>query len=196
MLPISSYPFIHKWLSIREAIAALATSSIQLKDGHVITPRYLLVHDENEQLVGVLARRSLLRGLTPQLEMVERARETVETKWMHPSEQQLDIPFTFRWLSLFGDAALAHAQNPVESITAPIRASVHPRDEISLVVATMLQHGVDLLPVIEDRKPVGVILMTEVFDTVAEHLMEAYGDEGAGEAPGRGAAGEGEDHGR
>ena len=34
---------------------------------------------------------------------------------------------------------------------------------------------VDLVPVVSGRRPVGVILMTDVFDTVAGHMMEAAG---------------------
>jgi hypothetical protein len=31
---------------------------------------------------------------------------------------------------------------------------------------------VDLVPVLDEHRPVGVILMTDVFDTVAEHILE------------------------
>jgi CBS domain-containing protein len=36
----------------------------------------------------------------------------------------------------------------------------------------MLHYSVDLIPVVDGRKPVGVVLMTDVFDTVAEHIIE------------------------
>jgi cytidylate kinase/CBS domain-containing protein len=170
MLPINAYPFIHKWISIKEAFAALATSTVKLHDGHVFRPRYILVHDEMEQLVGVVARRSLLRGLTPQLKELERTWEKIEA--MGAGFAQMSYPMTFRWVSLFGSAALAAAKEPVETVMSPIRCTVRPDDDLSAVVATMLQFAVDLVPVVAERKPVGVILMTDVFDTVAEHVME------------------------
>jgi cytidylate kinase/CBS domain-containing protein len=170
MLPISSYPYIHHWVTIREAIAALNSSSVKLTDGHVIRPRYILVHDEQEELVGVLARRNLLRGLTPQFKEMERARERMEE--LGAPMTAFSIPESFHWLSFFGATALSHAEEPVASIIAPIRCTVGPDDDLSTVVTTMLQHNVDLVPVVSNRKTVGVILMTDVFDTIAEHLME------------------------
>lgn len=170
MLPITEYPYIHRWVTLREAIAALSTSSVKLHDGHVFRPRFILVHDEMEQLVGVVARRSLLRGLTPQLKELERTREKIEA--MGAGISDFSFPMTFRWVSLFSPAALAAANDRVETVMAPIRCSVRPDDDLSVVVATMLQREVDLVPVVEDRKPVGVILMTDVFDTVAEFVME------------------------
>jgi len=170
MLPINAYPFIHKWITIRDAVAALATSSVKLHDGHIIRPRYVLVHDETEQLVGVVARRSLLRGLVPQIKELERMREKIEA--MGAGITDFSFPYSFRWVSLFGPVAQTAATEPVESVMAAIRCSVRPDDDLSVVVGTMLQHEVDLLPVLADRRPVGVILMTDVFDTVAEHVME------------------------
>jgi hypothetical protein len=40
------------------------------------------------------------------------------------------------------------------------------------VVSTMLEHDVDLVPVMDGAKTVGVILMTDVFDNVAEYVLE------------------------
>lgn len=170
MLPINAYPFIHKWITIREAIAALATSTVKLHDDYVIRPRYILVHDETEQLIGVVARRSLLRGLVPQIKEMERTKERIEA--MGAGITAFPFPVSFRWVSLFGPAAQAAASESVESVMSAIRCSVRPDDDLSVVVATMLQYEVDLLPVVSDRRPVGVILMTDVFDTVAEHVME------------------------
>ena len=48
-------------------IAALGASTVKLTDGHLVTPRYVLVLDQGGHLVGVVSRRDLLRGLTPQL---------------------------------------------------------------------------------------------------------------------------------
>ena len=172
MLPIAGYPFIHKSDSIRDAVAALATSSVKLHDGHVFRPRYVLVHDEMESLVGVVGRQSLLRGLAPQLREMQRTRQKAEAMG---AIADFSFPVSFRWVSMFGRAATAAAEAPVETVTAAIRCTVRPDDDLSVVVGTMLQHDVDLVPVVADRRPVGVILMTDVFDTVAGHMMEAGG---------------------
>jgi cytidylate kinase/CBS domain-containing protein len=170
MLPIAEYPHIYVADSIREAIAALATSSVKLHDGHVFRPRYILVHDEMDEAVGVVARRSLLRGLAPQLREMQQTRQKAEA--LGAAVGDYSFPMSFRWVSMFGSAAAAAAAAPVETVMAPIRTTVRPDDDLSVVVGTMLQHEVDLVPVVSDRRTVGVILMTDVFDTVAEHVME------------------------
>jgi cytidylate kinase len=185
MLPISRYPYVHQDLSIKEAIGALSGSSVKLNDGHVISPRFILVHDHTERLVGILARRNLMRGLVPELAAMERARERAEE--LAPQIAGLSFPVTFRWHSLFCESALVSAAAPVETIMAPIRASVKPDDDLTVVISIMLQHNVDLVPVIDGHRPVGVILMTDVYDSVAEFIMESGGTP----APQRGDSDEG-----
>jgi len=79
------------------------------------------------------------------------------------------------WLSFFGDAAVEGSRQPVQSVMAPIRGTVGRGDGLSRVVFTMIQHGIDLVPVLDGGRTVGVVLMTDVFDTVAEHIMERGG---------------------
>jgi hypothetical protein len=44
----------------------------------------------------------------------------------------------------------------------------------------MLHHGVDLVPVLEGQRVAGVVLMTNIFDIVAQFIME-HGGAGRGE---------------
>ncbi len=167
MLPIASYPVIRKDRPIREAIVAISGSSVKLSDGQVYRPRYILVHDEVERVVGVVARRSLLRGLTPQLRDLDRVSERIRS--LGGGIVDFSFPLSFRWASLFGPAARAAAEDPVETVMSPIRCTVRPDDPLSSVVITMLQHDVDLVPVVAESTTIGVVVMTEIFDAVAEH---------------------------
>lgn len=178
MLPIESYPALNSWNTIHEAFIALSASSVMLRDGHVISPRFLLVNDEGKRLVGVVARRDLLRGLVSRQQYLEATQKRLEALPLHFDVKSY-FPETFRWISLFSPMAIAHAKEPVRSVMAPIKASVGPDDDLSTVVTTMLAHAVDLVPVISAGRPVGVILMTEVFDSVAEYIFERGGKPGA-----------------
>ena len=80
-----------------------------------------------------------------------------------------------RWLSFFSDAAVEGARRPVQSVMAPIRGVVRRSDGLSRVVTTMIQHGIDLVPVLDGDRTVGVVLMTDVFDTIAEFVLERGG---------------------
>jgi cytidylate kinase/osmotically-inducible protein OsmY len=169
MVPLTGYPHIHEWVTIREAMMALGASSVVLTDGHLISPRYVVVLDPNNQIVGVIGRRNLLRGLTPQFAMIQRAKAQVESM---AALTDMGLPVTLRWNSLFSKAALAASWEPVKSVMAPIRGTVNVEDSLSTVVTTMIYNSVDLIPVVDDQKAVGVILMTDVFDTVAQFILE------------------------
>jgi CBS domain-containing protein len=181
MLPPESYPHCTLACTIREAIVALSASAVRLPDGHIMIPRYVLIIDGDGELKGIVSRRELLRGLVPQLqrskESEERIRELVPFGGGTPSELMI------RWTSLFSKAALEASNRSVASIMAPIKGSVQADDSVSTVISTMLRHGVDLVPVLEGRKVAGVVLMTNIFDLVAQFILEHGGPGPRGEAP-------------
>lgn len=181
MLPPESYPHCTPSCTIREAIVALSASAVRLPDGHIMLPRYVLVVDGDGELEGIVSRRELLSGLVPQLqrsrESEERIRELVPFGGSTPSELMI------RWTSLFSKAALEASNRSVASIMAPIKGAVQVDDSVSTVISTMLRHGVDLVPVLEGRKVAGVVLMTNIFDIVAQFILEHGGTGPRGEAP-------------
>lgn len=170
MLPADAYPSVVTGSTVREAITALGASSVKLADGHIHQPRFVLVVDGRGELVGVLARRDLLRALVPQLAALERARAHLG-RAADPAADQA-VAFGLRWISFFGAGARACADEPVEPWVAPVRCAASPQDDVSAVVASMLQYEVDLIPVVEQRRLVGVVLMTDVFDAVAQFIVE------------------------
>jgi CBS domain-containing protein/cytidylate kinase len=180
MLPPESDPHCTLACTIREAIVALSASAVRLPDGHIM-PRCFLVVEHEGELEGIVSRRELLRGLVPQLqrskESDERIRELVPFGGGTPSELMI------RWTSLFSKAALEASNRSVASIMAPIKGTVQVDDSVSTVISTMLRHGVDLVPVLEGHKVAGVVLMTNIFDIVAQFILEHGGTGHRGEAP-------------
>lgn len=170
MLPIDAYPHLHTWNTIGEAIVAIGASSVQLRDGHLIPPRYVLVVDEDDRLIGVVARRDLLRGLLPQLENLEKAREHA---FLSLADDEYPIPI--QWISLLSSASVQHAAKEIASVMRPIKATIAGDDDLNRIVTTMLQHDVDLVPVMEGHNVVGVVLMTDVFDSVGQYIVEHGG---------------------
>jgi CBS domain-containing protein len=182
MLTLEQYPNCQGNCNIREAIVALSASAIKLEDGHFILPRYLLIRNADDELVGVVGRRELLKGLVPHL------REDHETA---AYIQQL-VPFSggtpseifIRWTSLFSKAALDASKESVRTVMVPIRGTVQADDSLSTVITTMLYHGIDLVAVLDGTKVAGVVLMTNIFDIVAQFVMEHGGETGIGSAKG------------
>jgi len=168
MLPLSGYPHVPESLPIREALLALGASSVVSSSGHLVVPRYLLVLDEKERLVGVVNRRALLRGLIPQYASLKRA-ASVMAAVPYTDALSASAPL---WSSLFSPASVAAARKPVESVMVPTRVSVAFDDPVDTVVSAMLGHDVDLIPVTEGARTVGVVMMTDVFDNVSEFVLE------------------------
>jgi CBS domain-containing protein/cytidylate kinase len=172
MIPLARYPHIPDSASLREAIVAISSSAVRLDDGFLISPRYVLVFDVHDNFVGVISRRDLLRGLAPGYRSMKEALEAVPGVLPTMAD---GFESAFAWNSLFSPRAIASAKDPVKTIMAPPKAIVNVADPLGVVVSTMLQHKVDLVPVLDGDRVVGVVLMTDIFDSVAQHIMEHGG---------------------
>ena len=73
MIPLSEYPHMPYWFTLRQAMATLRSSRIEV-DGKVSLPRAFLVFNEAYELLGVVRRRDILRGLEPQFLEKKRGR--------------------------------------------------------------------------------------------------------------------------
>jgi CBS domain-containing protein len=168
MLPISEYPHVPETLPIREALLALGASSVVSSEGHLVVPRYLLVVDDADRLVGVVNRRALLKGLIPAYASLKRA-SSITAALPYTEALSASAPL---WSTLFSPSAIAAARKPVGSVMVPTRVSVCHDDTVDNVVSAMLQHDVDLIPVTEGSRIIGVVMMTDVFDNVSEYVLE------------------------
>jgi len=172
MLPPERYPHCRLTCTIREAVVALSASAVKLQDGYIMLPRYVLVLDDDDRLVGVVSRRELLKGLIPHLhedrEAAAHIRELVPFGGSMPTEVAI------RWTSLFSRSAIEASMTPIQSVMVPIKGTVQVDDTLSTVISTMLFHRVDLVAVLDGEKVAGVVLMTNIFDIVAQFIME-YG---------------------
>lgn len=172
MLPLDRYPHVTDAATLREAFVAISGSAVRLDDGHLIAPRYLLVFNKQDELVGVLSRRDVLRGLVPGYRAMKEALASVQGV-LHTHAEGFEE--TFEWASLFSFAALENAKESVRSVMLAPKALVNAEDSVSSVVSAMLLHNVDLVPVMQAGRVVGVVLMTDIFDAVAQHVMEQGG---------------------
>jgi hypothetical protein len=80
MIPLSGYPHMPYWLTLRQGMATLRSSRIEI-DGKVSLPRAFLVFNEAYELLGVVRRRDILRGLEPQF--LERKPRSYARKLFH-----------------------------------------------------------------------------------------------------------------
>jgi cytidylate kinase len=170
MLGIDRYPHCALDCTIRGAMVALSASSVRLEDDHFVPPRYLLVHDFDDRLVGVVSRRELLKGLIPHLK--EDCEAAAHIQGLMPFGGKIPSELFIQWTSLFSTAALEASSSTLETVMVPVRGTVEAGDSLSSVVSSMLIHNVDLAAVLEGSRVVGVVLMTDIFDIIAQFVIE------------------------
>lgn len=165
MIPLDQYPHIPYWFTLRQAIAEMEKSTLEI-EGRQSLPRALLVFDEKYSLLGIVRRRDILSGLEP--------------SFMHatpvPQRRKLfdvDIdPNLIDLLSDFGVQAIReHAKRPVSEVMSPIEGTAKVGDHMGKIIYTMLQKDLNLLPVLKEGSVVGVVRSVDVFREIAKLVL-------------------------
>jgi len=165
MIPLDQYPHIPHWFTLRQAIAELQNSVIEI-EGQRSLPRALLVFDEKYDLLGIVRRRDILGGLEPKFMRT----------MSHPHRKQLfdveaDPDLTVLTSGKVAKAVRELAETPISEVMQPIRATVDINDHVTKAIYKMITRDQNLLPVLKDRKVVGVIRSVDVFNEIARIVM-------------------------
>jgi len=165
MIPLEKYPHIAYWFTLRQAVAEMEKSVLEI-DGRVSLPRALLVFDEKYALLGVVRRRDILAGLEPAF--MRHASVPDRRKLF-----EVDIdPNLVDFSSDDGIAAIQrNAQRKVGDVMTPIEATVDVNDHLGKVIYAMLSKDLNLLPVLQDGNVVGVVRSVDVFHQVAKIIL-------------------------
>ena len=141
MIPLEQYPHIPHWFTIRQAIVELEKSELEV-GGRRSLPRALLVFDEKYQLLGIVRRRDILRGLEPKF---------LRTMPLHHRKKLFDVEANEDLLALssgkFGDALEQQADQPISDVMQPVAATVDFDDPLVNVVFKMISRDLNLIPV-------------------------------------------------
>jgi CBS-domain-containing membrane protein len=161
MIPLNEYPHMPYWFTLRQAMATLRSSRIEV-DGNISLPRAFLVFNEAYELLGIVRRRDILRGLAPQL--VERKRRSHPRK---PWDLKADAdPFEP------GDGQLAsrireRAERPVGDVMQPIKITLQHDDHLMKIISEMVENNLSMIPVLKEGSVVGVVRSVDVLDEVS-----------------------------
>ena len=165
MIPLDEYPHIPYWFSLRQTIAELDNTVLEI-DGRQSLPRVVLVFDEKYQLMGVARRRDILRGLEP---------EFLTTKSLEVRKEMFDIQVDPNLSELSYDKLLKdikiQAERPVSHVMQPILSTVDFEDHIIKVIYEMVEHNLSLLPVMKENKVLGVVRSEDLIHEVARILL-------------------------
>ena len=165
MIPLDKYPHIPYWFTLRQAMAEMEKTQIDIA-GRKSLPRRVLVFDESYKLLGIVRRRDILRGLEPQF--------LTPTATKHP-KKLFDVEVDPNLFMLSFDKVIEiireRAERPVSEVMTPITITVDAKDNVMKVVNDMVSHNLSVLPVLEDGKVVGVVRTVDVFHRICQLVL-------------------------
>ncbi len=159
---LADFPHIAQDASIREAFAVLQKQ--HLTAGWRF--RHLLVFDAQETLVGILGIRDLLRALMPDYLKATAAQHVFGA-----------LPDDTALSALWQDSFVAQCRQAnemrVEKHMAPVHDTVQLGDPLTRAAYLMISNGIDMLPVLDGEKVVGVVRIVDVFNQAATAVLHA-----------------------
>jgi CBS-domain-containing membrane protein len=163
MIPLTEYPHIPYWFSVREAIALI--KSAVADPSKKVLPYLVLVFDEKYQLLGYLGMKEMLQGIEP------RFLKTKETPhFMGP--EAVDLTLGTLWKDLFSRRCKEEAKKPVREVMAPIRATIRATDPIAKAAYVMLHTDTWIIPVMDDKHVAGIARLVDIFKELTTQVLE------------------------
>lgn len=165
MIPIEQYPHISYWDTLLKAMELIEKTVLEV-GGRQSLPRVLLVFGKENNLVGMVRRRDILRGLEPKFMANQslNARKRMFDAKENPKLANIDYKKILQ-------GVLAKSETPVSDIMLPIASTIDFHDHIFKAVYEMNVHKLSQLPVLKDGEVVGVIRTVDVFHEVAQVLL-------------------------
>lgn len=165
MIPLDDYPWVRIDDTLKYAVRVMEEARLEV-GGQRSLPRVLLVFDREDELVGVVRRRDIMRGLEPNF-LVEQPLETrvklfevgVDPHLLEFSDD-FDIERVLKGLREQG-------RRPVGEVLRPIAASLGPEDRMMKALYEMVSLNASLLPVVENEQVIGVIRSVDIFHELA-----------------------------
>ena len=160
MIPLDHYPQVTADTSLAEAARVLKSAKIDL-GVHTSLPRWLLVFSSEGQLVGSVRRRDIMRGLEPKFlvsEPLDYRKKLFDVK-IDPDLSELSYDHLIKEVR-------EQAARPVKKVMKPLQVTIHHDDHLIKAIYEMVSYGVSLLPVLKERRVVGVVRSVEVFSAL------------------------------
>ena len=182
MIPLEEYPHVSQSCTLREVVELMEKSQLEV-DGRRSLPRVVLVFDNNNQLMGIrcvkfcnqfdnnqlmgtVRRRDILRGLEPKFlssEPMQYRKKLFDVK-VDPNLAEISYEKMLHGI-------LKRSKRLVNEVILPIAATVDYEDHIIKVIYEMVDNNVSLLPVLKEESVVGVVRSVDVLHEVAQILL-------------------------
>ncbi len=160
MISLDRYPRAVATQTLAEAAQLLEQAQIDF-GGRTSMPRVLLVFDADNQLLGMVRRRDILRGLEPEFhqDLGESHPEAHFTAEIDPNLSDLigaDDPERLR----------TRLEKPLSEVLCELPARVTVHDSLMKVVRELVGNNTHIAAVLDDSQVVGVVRTLDVLGAV------------------------------
>ncbi|HDZ59171.1 MAG TPA: CBS domain-containing protein [Actinobacteria bacterium] len=141
--------------TLHEAVQKLSGLDARGNGGEIMETRSLVVVDEEDNLVGLIAMLDILEGMEP------------------PFMRDTDSFAGITWDGMFAEFIHQAENNTVADAMTPVSELeiMEPDDRLMTVVEVMVSKRQRRLPVVENGKVVGVVKLYDVFHEVAREML-------------------------
>jgi CBS domain-containing protein len=165
MIPLDRYPHIPFWFTLRQAMAELRASEIE-SQGRKSLPRAVLVFNKTYELLGMVRRRDILRGLSPSFMSGDTGQAGRKFFDVRIDPNLLDFS-SERMLKSIRE----QAERPVSDVMLPITVTLDYDDHITKIIFEMVKNDLSLVPVMKDGRVVGVVRSVDVLHEVSDIVL-------------------------
>jgi len=161
MVPLEEYPCIPDSCTLRDAILEMGVQI--LKEKQLSLPRVALVFDDSfSELLGMLRRRDIMRGLEPRFlagsePKYQRKLFNVE---IDPNLAELSFANVLAGIR-------KRSNRLVREFMVPIKATINYEDHSMKAIYEMVDRNTSLLPVLKDGNVVGVLRSIDLLAELA-----------------------------
>ncbi len=162
MVGVFEYPHIPYWFTIRQAIGIIRKSFIENEKS--VFPYVIFIFNEKYDLLGTVTPNEIIKGLEPKIKPFSVG----DAEVIYIDEESL----TEVEAGLFTSKAKELAEKPVSEIMVSAKIFVSPNASVAKAAFMMVHHNMEILPVLENKKFVGVVRMTDVFNEISKIVTE------------------------
>lgn len=162
MVGVFEYPHIPYWFTIRQAIGIIRKSFIENEKS--VFPYVIFIFNEKYDLLGTVTPFEIIKGLEPKIKPFSIGDADV----VYIDEESL----TEVEAGLFSSEAKGLSEKPVSEIMVPAKIFVSSNASVVKAAFMMVHYNLEVLPVLDNKKFVGVVRMTEVFNEISKIVTE------------------------
>ncbi|MBC8465766.1 CBS domain-containing protein [bacterium] len=160
LIPLKEYPHILHYKTIKEAMEIMVHSEL-IVDGIKSRPRALLVIDDEQHLLGIVRRRDILRGIEPKF---------LRVMPVHHRHSIFDIQTDSHLIDMhignITNEMKCLSDSHISEVMSRISTTVKVDDHLAKIAFKMISRDIDVIVVMEGKKPIGIVRTVDVLNAV------------------------------